>query len=49
MSLSKRLSKRAKKKLDKQLADKNVSEIEKKLLLEQAKGETPKDMGMLAP
>jgi len=33
-SLTKRLSKRAKKKLDKQLSDKNVSEIEKKLLLE---------------
>ena len=31
-SLAKKLSKRARKKLDKQLADKNLSEVEKKIL-----------------
>jgi len=31
------------------LADKNISEIEKKILVEQAKGEAPKDLGMQGP
>jgi len=45
----KRLSKRAQKKLNKALANKNTSQIEKQILIDQALGNIPKDFGAGAP